>query len=108
MGWNNPPIPWSQLEQTLSRGVRPQVLGGMPADGGDGPAFSRKRAKFRPEELVRPEHTVPYAELHAHSHYSFLDGASSPEDMVAQAARLGLREAHAPPRLSRAAAKMTP
>lgn len=90
MGWNNPPIPWSQLEQTLSRGVRPQVLGGMPADGGDGPAFSRKRAKFRPEELVRPEHTVPYAELHAHSHYSFLDGASSPEDLVTEAVRLGL------------------
>lgn len=31
-----------------------------------------------------------YAELHAHSHYSFLDGASSPEALVAEAARLGL------------------
>lgn len=33
----------------------------------------------------------PYAELHAHSAYSFLDGASSPQELVAEAARLGLR-----------------
>lgn len=33
---------------------------------------------------------VRYAELHAHSHFSFLDGASSPEAMVEQAAALGL------------------
>ena len=31
-----------------------------------------------------------YAELHAHSHYSFLDGASSPEQLVTEAQRLGL------------------
>ncbi|MFC5338579.1 error-prone DNA polymerase [Leucobacter denitrificans] len=31
-----------------------------------------------------------YAELHAHSHYSFLDGASSPDELVAEAVRLGL------------------
>jgi len=31
-----------------------------------------------------------YAELHAHSAFSFLDGASSPEEMVAEAACLGL------------------
>ena len=31
-----------------------------------------------------------YAELHCHSNYSFLDGASSPADLVAEAARLGL------------------
>ncbi|WOO93918.1 error-prone DNA polymerase [Helcobacillus massiliensis] len=37
-----------------------------------------------------PERAVPYAELHAHSHFSFLDGASSPEDLVAEAHRLGL------------------
>ena len=32
----------------------------------------------------------PYAELHAHSHFSFLDGASHPEELVTEAARLGL------------------
>ncbi|VEG75090.1 DNA polymerase III subunit alpha [Actinomyces slackii] len=31
-----------------------------------------------------------YAELHAHSAYSFLDGANEPEDLVAAAAELGL------------------
>ena len=31
-----------------------------------------------------------YAELHCHSNFSFLDGASHPEDLVAEAARLGL------------------
>lgn len=34
---------------------------------------------------------MPYAELHAHSAYSFLDGASTPQELVAEAARLGLR-----------------
>ena len=32
----------------------------------------------------------PYAELHAHSNFSFLDGASHPEELVATAALLGL------------------
>ncbi len=31
-----------------------------------------------------------YAELHCHSNFSFLDGASHPEDVVAQATELGL------------------
>ena len=34
--------------------------------------------------------TAPYAELHCHSNFSFLDGASHPEDLVSEAARLGL------------------
>src|SRR5580693_4511695 len=31
-----------------------------------------------------------YAELHAHSGFSFLDGSSDPEELVAEAHRLGL------------------
>ena len=31
-----------------------------------------------------------YAELHAHSSFSFLDGASSPEELAEEAVRLGL------------------
>jgi len=34
--------------------------------------------------------TVPYAELHCHSNFSFLDGASHPEELAAEASRLGL------------------
>ncbi len=33
---------------------------------------------------------IDYAELHAHSAFSFLDGASQPEEMAAEAGRLGL------------------
>src|SRR6266568_4205016 len=33
---------------------------------------------------------VPWAELHCHSSYSFLDGASDPSDLIGEAARLGL------------------
>lgn len=34
---------------------------------------------------------VPYAELHCHSNFSFLDGASHPEELVEEAVRLGLQ-----------------
>ncbi len=34
--------------------------------------------------------TTPYAELHCHSNFSFLDGASHPEELVSEADRLGL------------------
>ena len=34
--------------------------------------------------------TTPYAELHCHSNFSFLDGASPVEDLVARAVELGL------------------
>ena len=37
-----------------------------------------------------PEPGPPYAELHCHSNFSFLDGASHPEELVLVAARLGL------------------
>src|SRR3981081_1764016 len=44
---------------------------------------------------VRPpcEHMfgVPYAELHCHSAYSFLDGASMPDELVPAALELGHR-----------------
>jgi error-prone DNA polymerase len=90
MGWNNPPIPWSELERRLSDRNRP----GAPArgDGGDSPAWSRKRQKYRPPERPRPPDAdvVAYAELHCHSNFSFLDGASPPEDLVEEAIRLGL------------------
>lgn len=34
--------------------------------------------------------TESYAELHAHSAFSFLDGANQPSELVAEAVRLGL------------------
>ena len=84
MGWNNPPIPWAELEQRLSQKPRRG-----PADDGPG---SRKRKPYQPKEEVRlPDGPVtPYAELHCHSNFSFLDGASGPDRLVEQAVRLGL------------------
>lgn len=89
MGWHNPPVPWSELERALSDARRPRPVP-AGADGGDSPAWSHKRGPYVPPEIERPEQVVPYAELHAHSSYSFLDGASSPEELVEQAERLGL------------------
>lgn len=62
-----------------------------PGDGGDSPAWSRKRGAYEPDGGRRGSSSVPYAELHAHSAYSFLDGASTPEELVEEAARLDLR-----------------
>jgi error-prone DNA polymerase len=88
MGWNNPPISWSELEHTLS-GTRPDPVP-AGADGGDSPAWSRKRGPYVAPQIARPVGAVPYAELHAHSTYSFLDGVSAPEELIEEAERLGL------------------
>lgn len=44
----------------------------------------------RTSKAAEAAKAADYAELHAHSHYSFLDGASSPEALVTEADRLGL------------------
>ncbi|HKP42633.1 error-prone DNA polymerase, partial [Mycobacterium sp.] len=93
MGWHNGPPSWTEMERVLTGKPR---RGGAPltwpnGDGGDSPAWSRKRGSYQPVELDRPGSSVPYAELHAHSAYSFLDGASTPEELVEEAARLDLR-----------------
>ncbi|MBS4753749.1 error-prone DNA polymerase [Nocardioides sp. zg-ZUI104] len=80
MGWNNPPVPWRELERRLS-GRAPDL---------EAPVSRRKHPRAAPVPIHRPEHAAPYAELHCHSHFSFLDGASSPGELVAEAVRLGL------------------
>jgi len=86
MTWQhrNPPVPWSEFERRLSDATTPR------GTGGDSPAWSAKRAPYSAPAIVRGRSTVPYAELHAHSSFSFLDGASSPEELVEEAVRLGL------------------
>src|SRR5439155_23904495 len=51
------------------------------------PHRTRKREPLAPGTASRA--TVPYVELHAHSSYSFLDGASLPEELAVRAAELG-------------------
>ncbi len=94
MGWTNPDVPWSELEAALSGRVpRSTAPPDAEPDGGDGPAWSRERAPYGPPAGTRPTDPaarVPFAELHCHSNFSFLDGASHPEELVEAASRLGL------------------
>ena len=97
MGWQNPPLPWSELERRLAG--RPPPANQPPgADGGDAPAWSSKRHPYQPPPATpgqrdrggRGRLAVSYAELHCHSNASFLDGGSHPEELAEEAARLGL------------------
>jgi error-prone DNA polymerase len=107
MGWNNPPVRWAELERALSGrpGSSSNEPSGSdkpghrdvqhPGDGGDSPAWTRHRDRYEapqpgPERAEPGQPRVPYAELHCHSNFSFLDGASHPEELVEEAARLGL------------------
>ena len=142
VGFNNPDVPWSEIERRLSdrpggaaaptpeghpddsaesprpigshggraQGPGPDLAQGSaaawwardplarrhrepahPGDGGDSPAWSRKRAGLRAAAGAGPPvGAMPYAELHCHSNFSFLDGASHPEELAEEAARLGL------------------
>ena len=90
MGWHNPPQTWKELERTLTgEEAAPTPVPEPRAPRPDEGPISRRRPRT-PPAAERPEEAVPYAELHAHSSYSFLDGASSPEDLLAEAERLGL------------------
>src|SRR5438094_6227075 len=73
-------MPWPELERQLSWN-RPRP--GHPE--------SHHRQPYEPPPTaVRRRGAVPYAELHCHTNCSFLDGASHPEELVEEAARLGL------------------
>ncbi len=87
-------MPWSELERRLSDHPPDR-----PGDGSDAPAWSRRRDEYRPPPELVPAGTAHrsagrgstgYAELHCHSAFSFLDGASLPEALVEEAVRLGL------------------
>lgn len=78
-GWNNPAMPWRELEGILSD----RDVGTKHETDPDDP----RRPRIR---VPAAGAATPYAELHAHSHYSFLDGASSPAELVNEARALGL------------------
>jgi error-prone DNA polymerase len=94
VGFNNPGVPWREIERQLSDRPRPKHsssprITSFPGDGSDSPAWGRKRLPFE-ASVERQRGSVPYAELHCHSNFSFLDGASHPEELAEEAARLGL------------------
>ena len=85
MGWDNPPVPWPEFERRLSWGAAP---GGPGRETPQSP----EPAAASPPVLRLPvvSGAPPWAELHCHSSYSFLDGASSPAELVHEAAERGL------------------
>ena len=96
MGWDNPPVPWRELQRRMSWRTR-----GAPAKDqhtgdqhtGDQHTGGQRGKAATPRIVPRPARTnpsIPWAELHCHSAYSFLDGAATPDELVAEAARLGL------------------
>lgn len=91
MGWHNGPPSWSEMERVLDG--KPRHAGApvavRPAD--DAPLSSKRGTYTAKPDGRRAKSSVAYAELHAHSAYSFLDGASTPEELVEEAARLDLR-----------------
>ena len=114
MGWNNPPIPWRELEARLSGKVspddpldpdwaeanrlrghgplapEPDAAAQLDRNGDPIPPWSRRRHPRSVSPTPPATATIPYAELHCHSNFSFLDGASDPEDLVDEAVRQGL------------------
>ncbi|WIM98119.1 error-prone DNA polymerase [Actinoplanes oblitus] len=100
MSFHNPERPWAEMERVLSGKARDlwsapgprQVVDPIAAeaDGGDAPAWTRKREPYQAPALIRTRSAVDYAELHCHTNFSFLDGASHPEELAEEAARLGL------------------
>ncbi|WP_129668568.1 error-prone DNA polymerase [Phytoactinopolyspora endophytica] len=81
MGWHNPNIPWREFERALSWGS------GWRSDGEKLPREVRE-VNAAPG---LPKYTGPaWAELHCHSAYSFLDGASEPEALAVEAIMQGV------------------
>jgi error-prone DNA polymerase len=81
MGWNNPPIPWRELERRLSWGSSNVV------------ELPRRHQEDELPAGVQPtdmEDQPAWAELHCHSSYSFLDGASDPAALIAEAVARGV------------------
>jgi error-prone DNA polymerase len=109
MGWDNPAVPWRELQRRLSWGT------GEPADAAEPDPPRRVIRLPAPAGVPGGPAAPPWAELHCHSSYSFLDGASSPAELVAEAARLGLEALaitdhngmYGVPQFAQAAAKLT-
>src|SRR6204780_5917351 len=86
MGWDNPPVPWREFERRLSWGTAGHAGKGGPQRAEPGP----EPDAIQPVIQLPVASTPAWAELPCHSSYSFLDGASSPAELVHEAAERGL------------------
>ncbi|MER8184780.1 error-prone DNA polymerase [Kitasatospora sp. NPDC094015] len=80
---NHPSTPWRDLERAMA-GTR----------AGDRTVIPFPGTETRPEPAPPPRPAgrgaAEWAELHVHTTYSFLDGASDPAELVDEAVRLGI------------------
>src|SRR5258706_1113678 len=94
MGWDNPPVPWREVERRLSWRQDDKTANSIEQPARpvtELPAARREAAgPTRRRGLGQGQAPVPWAELHCHSAYSFLDGASTPGELIAEAAECGL------------------
>ncbi len=94
MGWNNPAVPWRELRRRMAwrdeNEDGPDPSGPASSDPAAGPGPPRRLRPARPREALSQQDVIPWAELHCHSSFSFLDGAATPGELVTEAARLGL------------------
>ncbi|HEX6325690.1 MAG TPA: error-prone DNA polymerase, partial [Jiangellaceae bacterium] len=88
MGWHNPPISWREFNARLTWGSKVAQL--HPEQWQVASASPPEIASASPPEIAAGGSALPWAELHCHSSYSFLDGASDPDALVAEAVRLGV------------------
>ncbi len=82
MGWENPPVSWRELQRRLTWGTPDHIPENQAPN-------ELRLSRSASASLSRPD-GPPWAELHCHSSFSFLDGAATPGELVAEAARLGL------------------
>ncbi len=85
MGFDNPVVPWREVNRRLSWGDGSPAPSPRPI-----PTWYGQSPRRAPDLQPAPIGTRPWAELHCHSAYSFLDGASEPDQLVAEAIRLGV------------------
>ena len=92
VGWDNPPVPWRELQRRMSWRTDAERTGGQRTRPPGRPSPDRPSPESRRTRAARGPvgRTIPWAELHCHSSFSFLDGAATPGELVAEAARLGL------------------
>ena len=99
MGWDNPPVPWRELQRRMSWRTDAERTGGHRTQGQsvkgrsmhDQPTYGRPTHGREPGHRVsQSAESIPWTELHCHSSFSFLDGAATPSELVTEAARLGL------------------
>ncbi len=91
MGWDNPPVPWREFERHLSWKQESTPGREVVPEQASVTSLSKPQAKrYQGPDPADDDSAIPWAELHCHSAFSFLDGASAPEKLIGQAARLGL------------------